>query len=723
MRMANPSATLEQLVADSGWLRRLAVALVKDEAAADDLVQDTYSIAATEAPTDGRPIRPWLARVLWNRVRMTSRSARRRRTREQAFGELAAAPARPDEIVGRIELQRRLAGLVLELPTAQRDVLLLHYFEGLTSSQIGQRLGISPGTVRWRLKQAVDELRVRLDEREPNRAWVPAFAAFARRAPSAKIALLPKLLIAAAVLLAIFGFVLRAQLGEANQPVPIRSAVHALAPPPELPALDVPSSPGRDIPAPGADQVFGAETRPIKGIVIDGSGHGVEGADVVLHCGYTDDGSAPARRTGADGTFAFDVDPHCRFTIIATKGDARGEQSWLGPMSILARGRAGDLIEGGLGPLDIKRLREHGVTVQLRPLAQAVVRVVDAETGAPIANARVSSAWTFDDGTSAVTGSDGIARVNVSLPSRIAVAADRYAAAHEVIDNPKPPLHDRTALLLGAGSSIVVAAQVRLDIRLDRGIAVSGAVVGPDAKPIAGARVALSGPLGAARISDAIATSDASGTFAANVPLAGRYALKAERRDLSTEGVVIIEVPVEGRTNVVAHVVPRGEIRGTVVDLGSRPVAGARVSVADGSVRPVISDPQGRFVIERVLGAVDLIANRAADASAFQHLQVKPGERADVVLQIGPSGISGIAVDHDGAPVEGAQVWLNACCAASPNLIRGTRYTTNATGTFSFDTPRGNFVLSVRRYADDDYEDEDDLEVTGGSRDVRLVVP
>src|SRR5262245_49193209 len=95
MRMMNASASLEQLVAESGWLRRLAVALVKDEAAADDLVQDTYSIAATQAPTDGRPLRPWLARVLWNRVRMASRSARRRRAREEAFGELATAPARP----------------------------------------------------------------------------------------------------------------------------------------------------------------------------------------------------------------------------------------------------------------------------------------------------------------------------------------------------------------------------------------------------------------------------------------------------------------------------------------------------------------------------------------------------------------------------------------------------------------------------------------------------
>ena len=110
--MVNTSATLEQLVADSAWLRRLAVALVKDQATAEDVVQDTYAIAATQAPIDGRPLRPWLFRVLSNRARTAQRSERRRREREQAFGEVAASPPRPDELVERIEVQRTLAGFV-----------------------------------------------------------------------------------------------------------------------------------------------------------------------------------------------------------------------------------------------------------------------------------------------------------------------------------------------------------------------------------------------------------------------------------------------------------------------------------------------------------------------------------------------------------------------------------------------------------------------------------
>lgn len=731
MGMVNASATLEQLVADSSWLRRVALAIVKDEAAADDLVQDTYTIAATQTPTDGQPLRPWLARVLWNRVRTASRSERRRREREHAFGELATSPARPDEIVDRIELQRTLAGLVLDLAAAQRDVVLLHYFEGLTSKEIGVRLGISPGTVRWRLKQAIDELRERLEQRTPNRAWLPALGAFARTTPTVKAALLPKLLFAAFVLLAIVGFVLRAQIGKPVRETPMRQLARSSGRPTPSPMLADTSSSERAGAALGFEPVFGAEHRRIQGFVIDGTGQGVEGADVELDCGY-DDGVKQKQRSGVGGTFAFEADPRCPYSLIATNGDARGEQNWHGP-GIDGRNAALDLerLQTTVGgdflstAQSFERLR---TVVQLRRLSLAVIRVVDAETGAPLANAKVSSGWSSDDGVSAMTGSDGIARANVQLPSNITVDADHYASAREVLHIPKyaqrdTALDNRTSILLGGGPQSDVPAQLSVDIRMSRGIAVSGTVVGSDGNTVAGASVVLSGPAGAATIIDVTAKTDASGKFETNVPAPGRYALSAERRDRTNDGAVAVQIPVEGRTDLVARVVPRGEVRGTVVDLRNKPVAGARVSLADGTIRPVVTDANGRFVIENVIGVVDLIANRGSDASAIHHAQIKSGERAEAVLQIGPSGIAGIAVDHDGTPVPGADVYLNECCEASPRIVPGKHLTTDANGMFSFDTPRGDFVLSVRRYEDDTYEDEDDLKVTGGSHDVRLIVP
>jgi RNA polymerase sigma-70 factor (ECF subfamily) len=729
--MANASATLEQLVADSNWLHRLAVALVKDEATADDLVQDTYTIAATHPPTDGQPHRPWLARVLLNRVRTARRSARRRSEREQAFGELAASPARPAEIVDRIELQRTLAGFVLGLAAPQRDVVLLHYFEGLTSKEIGLRLGISAGTVRWRLKQAIDELRERLEQRSPNRAWVPALAAFTRTAPRVPMALLPKLLFAAFVLLTIFGFLLRAQLGT-SQSAETRGR-HARHASNRAPTSTMMGDTSTSAPL-SSGLAFGAEHRRLEGRVIDGNGHGVDGADVQLECGY-EDGGKQKQVSGAGGAFAFEIDPHCRYLITATKGDSAGQQSWLGPATIgvLAPAR----FEHEAADSERDEIAEHmrefdadwfRTVVQLRRLSQSVIRVIDADTGAPIGNAKVSTGWIYDDGVSVVTDAGGIARVKVPLPANITVQADQYVTAREMLDNPSSPgcpkeAKARTSVGLGLDPKCDVPSQVTLEARLNRGISVSGTIIGPDGNAVASASVVISGPASGPPPSEVSANTDASGKFEAKVSVAGRYGVTAERRDMTNEGPVAVDVPAQGRTDLIARVVPRAAIRGTVVDLSSKPVAGARVSLADGTVPPVITDANGRFTIENVAGVVDIIANRGSDASAFLHLQLKPGERQDVTLQLGPSGISGVAVEHDGSPFEGAELWLNMCCESNPNLVPGKRITTDSTGRFAFDTPRGDFVISVKRNEVDDYEDEDDMRVTGGSHDVRLVVP
>ena len=50
MNPEHRSDTLERLLAERAWVRRLAGALVRDAALSDDLVQDAYVAALERAP-------------------------------------------------------------------------------------------------------------------------------------------------------------------------------------------------------------------------------------------------------------------------------------------------------------------------------------------------------------------------------------------------------------------------------------------------------------------------------------------------------------------------------------------------------------------------------------------------------------------------------------------------------------------------------------------------
>ena len=122
----------EQLLAEMDWVRRLARAIVRDAALADDIAQEAWLVANEHRPDEDRPLRPWLARVVSTLARTRRRGAYRREQRELASDTERATP-RPDELVERVELQRVVAAEVLALAEPQRSTVLLHYFEGLSS--------------------------------------------------------------------------------------------------------------------------------------------------------------------------------------------------------------------------------------------------------------------------------------------------------------------------------------------------------------------------------------------------------------------------------------------------------------------------------------------------------------------------------------------------------------------------------------------------------------
>jgi RNA polymerase sigma-70 factor (ECF subfamily) len=187
--MSGRPLALEELLAQSSWLRRLARRLVAGEDAAEDLVQETWLAALRHPPADGAA-RPWLARVARRLAANFRRGAARRRAHEAAApgAESMLDPLAAAEL---LDLQRVLAEAVLRLPEPLRTTVVLRYVHGLDSQAIAQREGAPAGTVRWRLKRALELLRADLDQRSDGERerWLAALAPLlAERAPTAAAA-------------------------------------------------------------------------------------------------------------------------------------------------------------------------------------------------------------------------------------------------------------------------------------------------------------------------------------------------------------------------------------------------------------------------------------------------------------------------------------------------------------------------------------------------------
>jgi len=154
----------EDLGHHAQWMRRLARALVRDAATAEDLVQDACVRALAHAPIQVRSLRAWLRQILWNLVRQHYRSEFRRRGREEACTP-AEAEAAPDEMSERLESQRMLGEEFPSLREPYRSMLWMRFYENLAPAEIARRTGVPAGTVRWRIKVGLDLLRDRMDKR------------------------------------------------------------------------------------------------------------------------------------------------------------------------------------------------------------------------------------------------------------------------------------------------------------------------------------------------------------------------------------------------------------------------------------------------------------------------------------------------------------------------------------------------------------------------------
>ena len=137
--------------------------IVRDAADAGDVVQEVFweswQGAAAYDPARGSA-EAWLFTRARTRAIDRVRAVRRRgETFVAPVDEgLAAAPAAPDALTQAED--RSIVMRALErLPDAQREVIELAYYRGLTQTEIAARLAQPLGTVKTRLRLALERLR------------------------------------------------------------------------------------------------------------------------------------------------------------------------------------------------------------------------------------------------------------------------------------------------------------------------------------------------------------------------------------------------------------------------------------------------------------------------------------------------------------------------------------------------------------------------------------
>ena len=87
-----------------------------------------------------------------------------RRTDDEDFEERLVASERTDEEVTRRDEAKRLRRALEELPDDQQKVIELSYFGGFSQSEIAEMLGAPLGTIKGRMRLALEKLRTALGE-------------------------------------------------------------------------------------------------------------------------------------------------------------------------------------------------------------------------------------------------------------------------------------------------------------------------------------------------------------------------------------------------------------------------------------------------------------------------------------------------------------------------------------------------------------------------------
>jgi RNA polymerase sigma-70 factor (ECF subfamily) len=166
LRAGRPAAYVALMRRHNQRLYRLARGILRDDAEAEEAVQEGYLRAFTglDGFKGDASLATWLARIVLNEA--LGRLRRRRPTVDidtladaERVSALAAAAPSPEQSAARRELRRAIEQAMDRLPSAFRSVFVLRAIEQMSIEETAGALGIPPETVKSRLHRANRLLR------------------------------------------------------------------------------------------------------------------------------------------------------------------------------------------------------------------------------------------------------------------------------------------------------------------------------------------------------------------------------------------------------------------------------------------------------------------------------------------------------------------------------------------------------------------------------------
>lgn len=148
-------------------LLRISYMYLKDRTLAEDAVQETFIKVYNALPRFRGECskKTWITRILINTCRDMNRSGWFTHMNRSLQPEDVVQTSPPPPA----ESSDQLADAIWQLPSKQKEALLLYYYHNMTMPEIAQALHVSPATVSRRIKNACQSLQDTL--RKEGSSW------------------------------------------------------------------------------------------------------------------------------------------------------------------------------------------------------------------------------------------------------------------------------------------------------------------------------------------------------------------------------------------------------------------------------------------------------------------------------------------------------------------------------------------------------------------------